>query len=489
MAKRNVVNFRIVNIPDDNTFEQLEKQGKVDPNAMYVSPDTSLKEKHITNCITEIPQDVKLEYSGNTITLKSGSKTYIPNGSGVFANNVYTQDKSVSFATGLNGSFIIFAGQGPNSNIFGQRDNCFYSGSPAPTFSTNVVVWYDTSANLIKFSNNGGSTWFSENYSFPLAKVTVANGEITSIDQVFNGIGYIGRTIFVTPGVKCLIPNGFNSDGTLKNLTGTITQTQTLTVSGNSTYAIRMHNDYLTAGVIVYDRKTNQNYNQTISPENARNDAVIGSITTTSSGGVVSFEPKFAFRAVDYSDFVAQNNAFDSELQNTKTDLANTKTDLANTKSTLATATATLQTNIDNVAAIFGKIYPVGAIYIGTQSTCPMSIAIPNSEWSLVSAGRALWTGNGSNANTTIAAGLPNIKGTATNLVWGGPEDQRKTTGALKYNGELRIGNYSATAGSGANFGNYGLEVDANLSSSIYRDDVDTVQPPAYVVNVWRRTK
>ena len=31
--------------------------------------------------------------------------------------------------------------------------------------------------------------------------------------------------------------------------------------------------------------------------------------------------------------------------------------------------------------------------------------------WTLVSSGKALWTGTGSNGNTTIAAGLPNASG------------------------------------------------------------------------------
>ena len=33
-----------------------------------------------TNCITEIPNDIKLELSNGTLTLKAGSKVYVPNG-------------------------------------------------------------------------------------------------------------------------------------------------------------------------------------------------------------------------------------------------------------------------------------------------------------------------------------------------------------------------------------------------------------------------
>ena len=55
----------------------------------------------------------------------------------------------------------------------------------------------------------------------PLCIVTVSNGAISSIDQVFNGAGYIGHHAFVLPDVKVLAPNGLNDDGTLKSVTCT----------------------------------------------------------------------------------------------------------------------------------------------------------------------------------------------------------------------------------------------------------------------------
>ena len=39
---------------------------------------TSLVNSRITNCITKIPQDIKLELTNGTLTLKAGSKIYIP---------------------------------------------------------------------------------------------------------------------------------------------------------------------------------------------------------------------------------------------------------------------------------------------------------------------------------------------------------------------------------------------------------------------------
>jgi hypothetical protein len=128
-----------------------------------------------------------------------------------------------------------------------------------------------------------------------------------------------------------------------------------------------------------------------------------------------------------------------------------------------------------DLATLLQTIYPVGSVYIGTQSTCPMATVIEGSTWQLVSNGRALWTGNGSNANTTIEAGLPNITGYAGLTKNGG------------MNGAFYEGNQGRSAGKGDTFSTLECYFDASRSSSIYGRS-STVQPAAYVVNVWRRT-
>ena len=70
-----------------------------------------------------------------------------------------------------------------------------------------------------------------------------------------------------------------------------------------------------------------------------------------------------------------------------------------------------------HVVNVLKAIYPVGSVYIGTQNTCPMSAFFGT--WTLVSSGKALWTGTGSNGNSTIDAGLPNITGSfSTRDAW-----------------------------------------------------------------------
>ena len=123
-------------------------------------------------------------------------------------------------------------------------------------------------------------------------------------------------------------------------------------------------------------------------------------------------------------------------------------------------------------------IYPVGSVYLSTNSTCPLSALFGT--WELVSSDRALWTGDGTNGNTTIAAGLPNIKGEM--WVIAGKSDSQK--GAITYTHTAT----KANLGSGSAVGQGNLNFDASNSNSIYSDSATTVQPPAYVVNVWRRT-
>ena len=130
------------------------------------------------------------------------------------------------------------------------------------------------------------------------------------------------------------------------------------------------------------------------------------------------------------------------------------------------------------VIGVLKAMYPVGSIYIGTQNTCPMGSFFGT--WTLVGAGRALWTGNGTNGNTTIAAGLPNIKAKAAfsyGTLW-----STTFSGAFKSSG-----NISTRAQGEGGTSPSDIELDASLSSSIYGNST-TVQPPAYVVNVWRRT-
>jgi len=136
------------------------------------------------------------------------------------------------------------------------------------------------------------------------------------------------------------------------------------------------------------------------------------------------------------------------------------------------------------ISTTLASLYPVGSIYIGTQSTCPLASLISGSQWQLVAQDRALWGGNGSNANSNISAGLPNIWG-AYNVQclmnWGDLYER----GSL-YRGNVDNSQRPQNAGGTSGGNDLTITVDASRSSSIYGSS-STVQPPAYRVNVWRR--
>lgn len=251
---------------------------------------------NVSNCITEIPQDIKLELSGGTLTLKAGSKVYVPNGSGVF--NAVTIASDLTATDTNNVQFMVFYKGNTLQRM--RLDKCF-SGASAPTgFGTNAV-WYDTTNNQIKRTTDSGSTWSTDN-SFPIAVCTSSSSAISSIDQVFNGFGYIGSTVFALPGTTQLIPNRFNADGTLNNtkLTANTVQIRTLTVTvSNAVLAARFN-----AGApfgITSDAKYDESRNINTSAGVDWNYGFIGTIST-SSGKITSLTTKQVFHAVDYSD-------------------------------------------------------------------------------------------------------------------------------------------------------------------------------------------
>ena len=149
-------------------------------------------------------------------------------------------------------------------------------------------------------------------------------------------------------------------------------------------------------------------------------------------------------------------------------------------RTSIAQVKAQATTNANTIVNNLKTMFPVGSVYIGTQSTCPMSTLISGSTWKLVSSGRALWTGTGSNGNSTIEAGLPNITGD-TGIAYFNTGGQ--VSGAFQPKNTVA----TRTHPHDERRENIGLVFDANKSNSIYGNST-TVQPPAYVVNVWRRT-
>lgn len=277
--------------------------------------ETGLSYDDITNCLTEIPQDINLELVDGTLTLKAGSKVYIPNGfeaDGVtpkFDEVVIESDISLGSWGSATGEVLIGLDSSNSSYAWGIPSTAWYSGNTAPTFSETITVanWYDTANNIIKSTTNSGSSWdSSRGLSLPFALCTRTSGTLTSIDQVFNGFGYIGSTVFALPGVRGLSPNGRNTDGSLKNTEFTIPNVVTRTFSSSDnfkyagfginalTFEFGRDNIY----VIMYNKEENYIYDGSNVWWNL---CVCGSFTLT-NGVISNFRPYSTLQVIDRND-------------------------------------------------------------------------------------------------------------------------------------------------------------------------------------------
>lgn len=275
-----------------SNYRTFIDQNVIDATKQPIS--TALNYDNVSNCITEIPQDIKLELNNGTLTLKSGSKVYVPNGANTFDVVNITSDKTTTSTT--NGKVIVLtssSGGTLTANVALER--CV-SGSTDGLLGTPFHVWYDTTNNVVNYYGADGTT-SSGTRTLPIAIANVSDRQITSIDQVFNGFGYIGSTVFALPGVKGLIPNGRNADGSLKNTE--FTTQSVLTVSSGLTRKGKLFcksNELLFVISPSYDEYKNYNYNYGLSFY-----CDCGNLEYV-SGRVDSFTPKTTFHAVDYSE-------------------------------------------------------------------------------------------------------------------------------------------------------------------------------------------
>lgn len=189
-------------------------------------PEPELGYKQLTNCITKIPQDIKLEIADGVLTLKAGSKVYIPNGfeaDGVtkkFDTFIIDNDYTKTTTTTASGKTLLFFKRNIDGNhtlslvtVSDDATKWSYSGTTAPTeFVNGIAYWYDTQNNIVKNTVNSGAEWL-EDFSLPIAIIGYTPNTFISIDQIFNGFGYIGSTEFVLPGVTGQYSIGLNNNG------------------------------------------------------------------------------------------------------------------------------------------------------------------------------------------------------------------------------------------------------------------------------------
>lgn len=298
----------------EGTDAQVQALGGVHSSKVWAEQSTNANialtnSPYTTNRILEIPQNIKLELNNGTLTLKAGSKVYVPNGFEADGTTPHfdiittTNDLSTTPTVGASTNFIRYQ----NGELFADWPvNTFSSGAD----STGHTGWfYNTTTNTIRYYTNG--TPDSANISFPLGiSINSGSNVTTSIDQVFNGFGYIGSTVFLLPGVKTVVPNGRNENGTCKNKApSTVASVKTETISSaytgymftnHASSVIAIHNyicsktkPTVTATTLWYNPETNL-------PSQVLSDGTVmtpyleiplAKFTSDSTGKITSFEP------------------------------------------------------------------------------------------------------------------------------------------------------------------------------------------------------
>ena len=203
-----------------------------------------INKSQITNCLLEVPQRIKYDLTDGTLTIKAGSVVIVPYG---------TEDKTSEFPVGstfIRDNFKVYDTQFADGKFFvwaelvgdvllpsdpttdtNLRSLClvltiengynllFTTGSGSGyTGTTNNVLYYNTSKNVVERYNNTNLT-DSEVRSFPLMLIQ-ADGSVYlgSVNQVFNGVGKIGSIYWIDKGVTALSAKGKNQDGSINNV-------------------------------------------------------------------------------------------------------------------------------------------------------------------------------------------------------------------------------------------------------------------------------
>ena len=269
----------------------------------------NLTNRQITNCLLEVPQRIKYTLENGTLTLKAGSVVTVPNGfedDGVTPKFEYftlETDRREDTDFGYDSKHVLCY-MPSTSGFFNPQIEICVSGDTKPNIA-QYMLWYDTINNKIKWSNDYGASWTGYPISFPvLTGYLSAKTVWTSIDQIFNGMGYFGSTIWVDKGVKGLIPNGRTEDGALNNIEFETSKVLTREIHTNLSSAnkfVLFNGEIHSWAVKNYTYDTDKNLFHWFSPDAYYSICELGSFY--GDNGVISnFQPKQPFRAVDHSD-------------------------------------------------------------------------------------------------------------------------------------------------------------------------------------------
>lgn len=401
-AKATIDKYGLVR-PDDTTITINDGIISYKNTNGYITADdaTNIINEQRTNCITKIPQDIKLELytDGNyqKLKLKAGSKVYIPNGksnnTNIYQEVDITSDVTQS-STAINKKCLFYY---LNGLIYGKDIDLCVSGDTEPAVLVDGI-WYDTANNRIKWGSQG--IWNDGDRSLPICVAyTGDNGNIVSIEQIFNGFGYIGSKLYYLPGIEYLVPNGRNEDGTLKNRVATTNKVYTtdtyssqlyFALAGTGDYAYRRNNylvktkaemESINEDALYYVEDENLVYSWSgNSGIKYYGFCMLGKIEV-SNGKVVGLNFKDSFNAVNYYDFYNLKNTVDYQKANISLDnLNSTGKNIANWSNNVSNCLTEIPQDINIVSNNDGSftIKAGSKFCISTGTSTFNTVVLPN---------------------------------------------------------------------------------------------------------------
>ena len=208
----------------------------------------ALRQTQVTNCILEVPNNIKIEIqSDGNLVLKAGSTVIIPDGfdedgARKFLHKTIEQDVVTTNLAEYTTSYAFLPILNTDLNgvnwIGGINAENAFAGDTAPTLTSPNAYWYDTANNIIKFSSDTGASWSASQFSFPFCHVDITyntSGNYYNYPKaIFNHCGFIGSVFWADEGIKYLVPNGRNDDGTLNNITLTTPEVYIHDITGEN---------------------------------------------------------------------------------------------------------------------------------------------------------------------------------------------------------------------------------------------------------------
>ena len=311
-----------IEVDIDNVMTDLNSKMDKDYSNATIAP---LLQNKLTNCILETPQRVKFTLENGVLTILAGSVFIVPYGTSAPMMNIGdsfpTADyKIVDIQYSNNQLFywvellvnkeletinathecyvcLIIEDTDDNEEIPGNITAYYVSAGSSSATNDDGGLHYNTASNFVDFRG-------SDKYSFPSMIVDYnSNQELTGVETTFNGIGFIGSTIFVDKGVKGLMTNHKNPDGTFNSISyetpELLVWNQQIPVSTN--HEIILKNDGTFARCPEYVVKPNGYLAQSDILTQNLTAFSIGYISTNDKS-IISMKPKQVFQAADVQD-------------------------------------------------------------------------------------------------------------------------------------------------------------------------------------------